>query len=100
MVKASILASGGNLREARQVFDHSLTMLAGLKDMGGIKQINDVCQAAMFRIGLAESQVTVSSNAYFKRYVKVLNEINLTLKSEQLTEIVHHVALSVNDFQL
>lgn len=100
LIKASILAAGGNIREARDVFENSMKMLAGVKDMNGLKQINDVCQAAMFRIGLAESQITVSSNTYFKRYAKVLNEINLALKSEQLTEIVHHIALSVNDFQL
>jgi hypothetical protein len=77
-----------------------MQQLVVVRDVYGISYINDVCQAAMFKLGVCESMYTISSNTYFKRYVKVLNEINMDLKSEKLTEIVHNTALAINDFQL
>ena len=98
MIKACVLASGSNQREARESVDNGLLELHKVKDAKAIQAVNDVCQASLFRVGLSESMVTLESNSYFKRYVQVLNSLNVDLKSEALTEIVHNISLAVNDF--
>lgn len=100
-IKATIVATANQSKEANELFVQGIAAIKNIKSAKAFQQVNDICVAALFNLGLQEaSQTTIASNTYIKEYLKALITLTASIQSEDLTEIVHDLSLRVKEYQI
>jgi len=68
--------------------------------VGALARHFEQMRFAILHLGISQGEFTLDSNRFFKQFADTLAKMNMTIKSEELTILVHNTALFANNYQV